>query len=160
MNKEYLCTKDHLGVDEILCLGGFVNNKNIPEEGPEKKILIVDDDLVTLKMLEKILLSAGYWVVQATNGKKALYIAEDYLPDLIMLDIVMPVMDGTEAMEKLEKNPRTRNIPVLFLTSLISKKEEFDNCTANRRFLAKPIDRDKLLEEVERCIGGSIKFNV
>ena len=160
MNKEYLCTKDHLGVDEILCLGGFVNNKNIPEEGPEKKILIVDDDLVTLKMLEKILLSAGYWVVQATNGKEALYIADEFKPDLIILDIVMPIMDGTEAMEKLEKNPRTKNIPVLFLTSLISKKEEFDNCTANRRFLAKPIDRDKLLEEVERCIGGSIKFNV
>jgi len=160
MNKEYLCTKDHLGVDEILCLGGFVNNKNIPEEGPEKKILIVDDDLVTLKMLEKILLSAGYWVVQATNGKEALYIADEFKPDLIILDIVMPIMDGTEAIEKLEKNPRTKTIPVLFLTSLISKKEEFDNCTANRRFLAKPIDRDKLLEEVERCIGGSIKFNV
>ena len=133
-----------------------MNNKNIPEKRLRKKILIVDDDPITLMMLEKILLSAGYWVVQATNGKEALYIAEDYLPDLIMLDIVMPVMDGTEAMEKLEKNPRTKNIPVLFLTSLISKKEEFDNCTANRHFLSKPIERDRLLDEVERCIGKNI----
>ncbi len=115
----------------------------------EKKILIVDDDSVTLGMLEKILLSAGYWVAKATNGKEALYIADDFHPDLIILDIVMPVMDGTEAMERLEKNPRTKKIPVLFLTSLISKNEEFDNCTANRRFLAKPIDKDKLLEEIE-----------
>jgi CheY-like chemotaxis protein len=121
----------------------------------EKKILIVDDDSVTLEMLEKILLSAGYWVAKATNGKEALYTADDFLPDLIILDIVMPVMDGTEAMERLEKNPRTKNIPVLFLTSLISKDEEFDNCTANRRFLAKPIDRDKLLREVEKCLDKS-----
>ena len=121
----------------------------------EKKILIVDDDSVTLGMLEKILLSAGYWVAKATNGKEALYTADDFLPDLIILDIVMPVMDGTEAMERLEKNPRTKNIPVMFLTSLISKDEEVDNCTTNRRFLAKPIDRDKLLKEVEKCLDKS-----
>ena len=120
-----------------------------------KKILIVDDDSVTLGMLQKILVSAGYWVAKATNGKEALYIADDFLPDLIILDIVMPVMDGTEAMERLEKNPRTKNIPVLFLTSLISKNEEFENCTANRRFLAKPIDRDKLLKEVEKGLEKS-----
>jgi two-component system alkaline phosphatase synthesis response regulator PhoP len=137
-----------------------VNNQNIPEEGPEKKILIVDDDPVSLEMLEKILLLEGYWVAKATNGKEALYIADEFHPDLIILDIVMPIMDGTEAMEKLEKNPRTKNIPVLFLTSLISKKEEFDNCTGKRRFLAKPIDREKLLEEIEGCIGGSKKFYV
>jgi CheY-like chemotaxis protein len=137
-----------------------LNNKNIPEEGPEKKILIVDDDLVSLEMLEKILLLEDYWVAKATNGKEAIYIADEFQPDLIILDIVMPIMDGTEAMEKLEKNPRTKNIPVLFLTSLISKKEEFENSTTNRRFLAKPIDREKLLEEIEERIGGSKKFHV
>ena len=133
-----------------------MNNKNIPEKRLRKKILIVDDDPITLMMLEKILLSAGYWVVQATNGKEALYIAEDYLPDLIMLDIVMPVMDGTEAMEKLEKNPRTKNIPVLFLTSLISKNDELGKFAKGRRFLAKPIERDRLLDEVERRIEKNI----
>jgi CheY-like chemotaxis protein len=137
-----------------------LNNKNIPEEGPEKKILIVDDDLVSLEMLEKILLLEDYWVAKATNGKEAIYIADEFQPDLIILDIVMPIMDGTEAMEKLEKNPRTKNIPVLFLTSLISKKEEFENSTTNRGFLAKPIDREKLLEEIEERIGGSKKFHV
>ena len=134
-------------VDEILRSGGFVDNKNIPEEGPEKKILIVDDDPVSLEMLEKILLLEGYWVAKATNGKEALYIADEFHPDLIILDIMMPIMDGTETKEKLEKNPRTKNIPVLFLTSLISKNDELGKFAKDRRFLAKPIDREKLLEE-------------
>jgi len=133
-----------------------VDKKNRPEEGPEKKILIVDDDPVSLEMLEKILLLEGYWVAKATNGKEALYIADEFQPDLIILDIVMPIMDGTEAMEKLEKNPRTKNIPVLFLTSLISKNDELGKFAKDRRFLAKPIDREKLLEEVEGCIEKNI----
>jgi CheY-like chemotaxis protein len=133
-----------------------MEKKNIPEEGPEKKILIVDDDHVTLEMLEKILLSAGYWVAKATNGKEALYIADDFLPDLIILDIVMPVMDGTEAMERLEKNPRTKNIPVMFLSSLITKKDELGKFARNRRFFAKPIERDKMLKEVERGLEKTI----
>ncbi|MGD8539340.1 MAG: response regulator [Candidatus Aminicenantes bacterium] len=137
-----------------------MNKKNIPEEGPDKKILIADDDPVTLEMLEKILLSEGYWVAKATNGKEALYFADEFQPDLIILDIVMPIIDGTEAIEKLEKNPRTRNIPVLFLTSLISEKEEFSNHTGNRCFLAKPIEREKLLAEIERYIGSSVRFKV
>jgi len=118
----------------------------------EKKILIVDDDPTALKILEKILLSEGYWVAKATNGKEALYIADDFLPDVIILDIMMPVMDGTITLEHLEKNPRTRNIPVLFLTSLISKAEELRKFTKNRCFLAKPIDKDKLLREITKCI--------
>jgi len=123
----------------------------------ERKILIVDDDPVTLKILEKILLSEGYWVAKAANGKEALYIADDFLPDVIILDIMMPVMDGTIAVEYLEKNPRTKNIPVLFLTSIISKKEESRNLVANRRFLAKPIEKEKLLNEIERCLEKANK---
>jgi len=129
-----------------------MEKKNILEEGPEKKILIVDDDLVTLEMLEKILVLEGYWVAKGTNGKEALYIANEFMPDLIILDIMMPIMDGTEAMEHLEKNPRTKNIPVLCLTSLISKNEEFKNSTMNRCFLGKPIEKEKLLKEIEKCL--------
>ena len=130
-----------------------MENKNISEERRRKKILIVDDDPVSLWMLEKILLLEGYWVVKAYNGKEALSFANTYNPDLIILDIVMPVMDGTETAEKLEKNPRTKNIPVLFLTSLISKNDELGKSAKDRRFLAKPIDKEKLLEEIEGCIG-------
>ena len=129
-----------------------IDKKNCVGEGPEKKILIVDDDTITLEMLEKILLLEGYWVAKATNGKEALYIADEFQPDLIILDIMMPIMDGTEAMENLERNPRTKNIPVLFLTSLVSRKEKSESSNSKRRLLAKPIEKDKLLEEVARCI--------
>lgn len=122
------------------------------EQSQGKKILIVDDDQIILKTLEKILLSEGYCVAKANNGKDALYIADDFLPDVIILDIMMPVMDGTITVEYLEKNPRTRNIPVLFLTSLISKKEELRKSSKNRLFLAKPIDKDKLINEIEKCL--------
>ena len=98
MNAVCFCAKNHLGVDEIMCSGGFVDNKDFTEEGPEKKMLIVDYDLVTPAILEMILLLEGYWVAKATNGKEALYIADDFQPDLIILDIVMPIMDGTETM--------------------------------------------------------------
>lgn len=129
--------------------------KEIPKAGREKKILIVDDDQVTLAILEKIFISDGYWVAKATNGRDALYIADDFLPDVIILDIMMPVMDGTVTIEHLEKNPRTKNIPVLFLTSLISKKEESDKLAMNRCFIAKPIDSDQLLKEVDRTFHRS-----
>jgi len=126
--------------------------KKPTEQYQGKKILIVDDDPIILKTLEKILLSEGYWVAKATNGKDALYIADDFLPDVIILDIIMPDMDGTLTLKNLEANPRTRNIPVLFLTSLISKKEELTKSIKNRNVLAKPIDRDTLLREIKKCI--------
>ena len=132
-----------------------MEKKQIPEVGSEKKILIVDDDPVTLKMLEKILLSAGYWVIKATNGKEALNIVDDYLPNIIILDIVMPVMDGTEAMESLEKNPRTKNIPVIFLSSLITKKDEMGKYAKSKSYLAKPIVRENLLKEIDKCLENS-----
>ncbi len=132
-----------------------MEKKQIPEVWDEKKILIVDDDPVTLKMLEKILLSAGYCVAKATNGKEALYIADDFLPDLITLDIVMPVMDGTETIELLKKNPRTKNIPVIFLSSLITKKDELGKFAKSKGYLAKPIVREKLLKEIEKCLEKS-----
>jgi len=132
-----------------------LEQKIFPLEGSERKVLIVDDDPVTLGMLEKIFFSEGYWVAKATNGKEALYIADDFQPDIIILDIVMPVMDGTEAFRRLQENPRTKKIPVLFLTSIISKKEELGKFAKGQRFLAKPVDREKLLEEVKKCLEKS-----
>ena len=81
------------------------------------KILIVDDEIDTLLPLQKSLEVEDYLIVGASNGKEALIKAKTELPDLIILDLMMPEMDGYEVCEKLKKDPLTKNIPVIILTA-------------------------------------------
>jgi len=117
----------------------------------KKKILVVDDDKIMLKILEKSLSGNGFSLAQASNGKDAVFIAKSWRPDLIVLDIMMPEMDGCEAAEILKRNPNTKDIPIIFLTSLVSKSEEDKNpgCPG-QIYLAKPFDEPKLLAEIRR----------
>ena len=118
-----------------------------------KKILIVDDDEVFLKMLEKTLISSGYSVSQATNGKDAIDIAKRWEPHLIILDIMMPEMDGGEAAMALEKDPVTQNIPIIFMTSLLEKQDENKlTYSQMRSYMAKPYNKDELLAEIAKKI--------
>ena len=119
----------------------------------EIKILIVDDDSVALLLLEKVLSDAGYSVVKANNGQKGVIVAKNQLPDLIILDILMPDIDGGRVAKILEKDPKTKDIPIIFLTSIISKKEEnLIASIAGRPVMAKPFDRDKLLKKIQEIL--------
>ena len=89
-------------------------------------ILIVDDDKVTIEIL-KLLLKNDYKTLEATNGKIAIEKAEKKKPDLILLDVMMPVMDGYEACSHLKKNPETSNIPVIFITSKYEDGQQYYN---------------------------------
>ena len=84
----------------------------------ESNILIVDDTPTNLHLLSKILSKRGYKVRSVTNGQTALRAAKAKLPDLILLDINMPEMDGYEVCEKLKEDERTRDVPVIFLSAL------------------------------------------
>jgi putative two-component system response regulator len=118
-----------------------------------KKILIVDDDSVNLKMLRNILNCNEYHVLQASGGYEAVYIAKNDHPDLIILDIVMPDMDGDKVASILKKDPSTQNIPIIFLSSLIKKEEEQCSSTQDGIYLmSKPFDRDVLLNKVREYI--------
>jgi len=88
----------------------------------KRKILIVDDVPTNITVLTEILMS-DYKMVCATNGTDALKLAVSSVPDLILLDIMMPEMDGYEVCRQLKSDDRTQNIPVIFLTA---KKEEED----------------------------------
>ena len=119
-----------------------------------KEILVVDDDKVTLRTLEKILIKEGYSVIPLSLGSMAAKIAKDRSPDLIILDIMMPDMDGGEVASVLKNDPETMNIPILFLSSLVSKDME----KSSRReqvhcFLAKPFEREKLLQEIIKTLA-------
>jgi CheY-like chemotaxis protein len=119
----------------------------------KKEILVVDDDIIAQNMLRTTLSGAGYSVVTASNGMEGIKLATERLPNLIVLDIMMPDIDGGEVAEILRKDPKTVNIPIIFLSSLVSEEEEK---TGGKKgivsFLSKPYNREKLLNEVRRCL--------
>ncbi len=82
-------------------------------------ILIVDDNLNNLTLLERILSRKGYEVGLASSGKLALYSVNLTQPDLILLDIMMPGIDGYEVCNRLKASDRTRGIPIIFLSALV-----------------------------------------
>jgi len=116
-----------------------------------KTILVVDDEKDVLFMLEKRLTARGYSVITATNGTNAIALAKSQHPDLIILDILMPGMDGGQVAAQLQTHPLTRSIPVIFLTALLTKTEEHqNNHIINRNItFAKPIDTEELLAQIE-----------
>jgi len=118
-----------------------------------KKILIVDDEPDILMLLERRLSQEGYSVIKAQNAKEAIAAARKELPNLILLDIVMPGMDGAKAAEILRNDPLTKDIPVIFVTCLFTKEEEKKgHARAGRYFVAKPYDPEELLRIIAKNI--------
>ena len=119
-----------------------------------QKILIVDDEEDVLLVLEKGLMSAGYSVISADNGSDAIKLARAERPDLIILDVVMPEMDGSEVAASLRQDPSTNDIPVIFLTCILTKQEEarMGHLIAKNIFVAKPYKIEELLAQVEKLL--------
>ena len=91
---------------------------------PKAKVLLVDDSKFLRLANERALQRAGYEVSTATDGEEALKVANDRLPDVILLDIMLPRLSGTEVMRALKANPATAAIPVIVLTSLSQRNAE------------------------------------
>ena len=96
---------------------------NDPKLAAKAKILIVDDQLENLRLLAEILIGEGYEIRKAINGSTALMGVETFAPDLILLDVNMPELDGYQVCQKLKNNRATRNIPIIFL----SASDQIDN---------------------------------
>lgn len=91
---------------------------------PDKKtILLVEDDVFVSDIYQTKLGQVGFDVVSAENGMEAIKRLEEKTPDLILLDIVMPYMDGMEVLKKLKENEKWKNIPVILLTNLSEKEK-------------------------------------
>jgi two-component system sensor histidine kinase/response regulator len=118
------------------------------------KILLVDDEKDVLLTLGKRLVSYGYTVITADNGYDAITLAKTKFPDIVLLDIMMPGMEGGEVAQKLKDDPATKNIPVIFLTALLSKTEEYrdNHLVAGNVTLAKPIDIEVLLTQIKKFL--------
>ena len=128
----------------------------VEKAAADTRVLVVDDDPAFLKYLEELLKRNDYSVLSACNGKDAIDIATEHVPDLIVLDVMMPEMSGGMTAHHLSENIRTKDIPIIFLTSIISEEQEMlvDNKDGAYQFLAKPIRAERLLEEVTRALAG------
>ncbi len=120
----------------------------------KKRILIVDDEMDTRLVLEKGLTAEGYSVITAYNGNNALSIARSKYLDLIILDRVLGDMLGEEVAAKLREDPRTKDIPIIFLSALFSKKDEIEmgHVFGDEKMFAKPYDMEKLLTAIEELL--------
>jgi DNA-binding response OmpR family regulator len=120
-----------------------------------KKILIVDDDGDVLQMLGKRLTTSGYSVITANNGEDAIGLALLQHPDIIILDVLMPDMEGEEVAAKLRGYSRTKDVPVIFITALFSKTEgeKYSSKADGKIVFVKPLDTEKLLEQIKKLLG-------
>ena len=118
-----------------------------------KKVLIVDDEEGIRDALEFFLDREGYETLIASTGEAVKTIISEQIPDLIILDILMPGMNGYELCEQIRDNPITHSIPILMLTGLANTKDELRgyNCGADD-YLRKPFNTDELLLKVKKLL--------
>ena len=124
----------------------------------DKLILIVEDDTKNLTLFRDLLQRFGYTTIEATNGREGVKLARVNKPDLILMDIQLPVMDGIEATKILKSDPETKNIPILALTSYAMKGDREKILQAGcDDYLAKPVDVQEFLAKVARYFPTHIK---
>lgn len=114
----------------------------------KKKVLIVDDDPVTLEVLEARLKRADYQVLKADNGAEAARIVKVGQPDLIILDVMMPEMDGYTFVREIKKDEANKDIPIIILSAKGKMKDLF-GAEGVEDYLEKPFDPDKLLGKIK-----------
>lgn len=119
-----------------------------------KKILIVDDDEDIVNLLKLNLINAGFEIETASNGIEAGTRMVEFKPDLIILDIIMPEMDGLEALKYFRESKYTKDKPVIILTS-VTKKETINKAMAlgATSYLTKPVKIDELIIEIQKIIN-------
>ena len=118
-----------------------------------EKILIVDDDEANIKLLISWLAELGYFIETASNGLEAVQKAGDCRPDIIILDIMMPVMDGYEACRLIKTEQATKNIPIIMVTALHDRESKLKGLSVSvNDFLSKPIDQTELTLRVQNLL--------
>jgi two-component system cell cycle response regulator DivK len=120
-----------------------------------KVVLIVEDETKNLKLFRDLLQRFGYATIEATDGEQGVELAKANKPDLILMDIMMPKMNGLEATRILKADITTKNIPIVALTSYAMKgdKERILEVGCDG-YIAKPVDIQELLKTVGEYLSG------
>ena len=128
----------------------------MPEAGAGPRILIVDDNPTNLRLAAEVLELEGYATLKAVDAEEALEILRDDTPDLILMDIALPGMDGLSLTRRLKADARLRHVPVIALTAFAMKGDDqkaFEaGCAA---YITKPIDTRRLPLQVAEVLAGA-----
>ena len=119
-----------------------------------KKILIVEDNVVNRVLMQDLLTYHGYEIIEAGDGAEGIEKARKYRPDLILMDMQMPIMDGIQAVTQLKADPKTWDIKIISLTAFAMKgdRERFLRAGCDE-YVAKPINTRELPKLVKRLLG-------
>ena len=123
----------------------------------QKKILVVDDEPIGRQLLQAVLLPEGYDVEVAENGMDAIAKMRSFLPDLVLLDVMMPGMDGYETMRKVKVDTSISHIPVIYITALDDRDSRIRGLESGANdYIAKPFDRIEILTKIKNLISKSV----
>ena len=123
-------------------------------EGPRKKVLVVDDIVENRAVMRDLIGPLGFAVDEAANGQDALDRAPQLHPDVMLMDIVMPVMDGLETIRSLRSSPLLAKTPIIAISASVSKSDAEKTLAAGANvFLSKPVVVDRLLQEMARMLA-------
>lgn len=118
------------------------------------RVLIVDDSPTEMFTLKSMLEAKGFEVLEAENGADGVAVAREELPDVVLMDIVMPGLNGFQATRQLTKDPKTQHIPVIIVTT---KDQETDKVWGQRQgakgYLVKPVTEDQLAQTIESVLA-------
>jgi len=118
------------------------------------KVLIVDDEPNNVDFLEQALEDSGYQLITATNGQEALNKIQSEQPDLILLDLNMPIMDGFTVLAKVKEDPNLRDIPVIIISSEHESKSVVKGIKQGAEdYLTKPVNAELLVKKVKDFLG-------
>ena len=120
------------------------------------KVLIVDDDPVIQLLLRVNMEMEGFDVVTAADGEEGLRLASDTLPDIMLLDVMMPKLDGFEVLKQIRIREATRELPVILLSAKATTQDEYAGLTAGaNEYMTKPFDPPDLIERVKKLLADS-----
>ncbi|MEP1152716.1 MAG: response regulator transcription factor [Balneola sp.] len=119
----------------------------------KQTILVVDDEKDLLDLIEYNLKKEGFDVLKAENGEEGIAVAKEKNPDLVLLDIMMPKMDGMQAVEEMRKDDQLKKIPIIFLTARSDEKTEVEGLNkGGDDYITKPISTTKLISRIKAVL--------
>jgi len=125
--------------------------KSLKACAAKKTILIVDDEFGILEVLESILSDAGFKVISAINGQDALTRLRETMPDLVIVDFMMPLLDGAGVIKAMRADEKFSAVPVI-VASALPEKAISERCVGYQAFVRKPFKTERLMEEISRLL--------